>query len=117
MAAVETSASLDTDRLASFLDIDPPDLQSVLSSAADGVVFLLQQVQVKAGEYDQLANAKELLEVNYGISQGIMLTGEQEVHTTNFKVTSLREQLQRALNETHELRTKSNMSGTLPQRY
>jgi hypothetical protein len=67
MADVESSHSIDTQRLSSFLGIDPPDLQSILDSAAEGVVFLLQQVQVKATEYEEISNAKALLEVNYGI--------------------------------------------------
>jgi len=66
MAAVETSPLVDTDRLSSFLDIDGPDLQGILDSAADGVVFLLQQVQVKAKEFEDVNNAKQLLEVNLG---------------------------------------------------
>jgi hypothetical protein len=65
MAAVE---SLDTVQLSSFLDIDPPDLQNVLDSATEAVVYLLRQVAVKAAEYEQLASEKETLEVNYGPS-------------------------------------------------
>jgi hypothetical protein len=65
MAAVE---SLDAAQLSSFLDIDPPDLQIVLDSATEAVVFLLRQVAVKASEYEQLASEKETLEVNYGPS-------------------------------------------------
>jgi hypothetical protein len=66
MTAVEMPHSIDMDRLSSFLDIDAPDLQSVLDSASDGVVFLLKQVQDKATEFEILSNEKELLEVNYG---------------------------------------------------
>jgi len=66
MAAVETSPLVDTDRLSSFLDIDGPDLQRILDSAAEGVVFLLQQVQVKAKQFEDVNNAKQLLEVNLG---------------------------------------------------
>ena len=66
MAEVESTSSIDTARLSSFLDIDVPDLQNILDSATEGIAFLLQQVQVKAGEYEQINNAKELLEVNYG---------------------------------------------------
>lgn len=66
MAEVESSSSIDTERLSSFLDIDGPDLQGILDSATEGIAFLLQQVQVKAGEFEQISNAKELLEVNYG---------------------------------------------------
>jgi len=66
MAAVETSPLVDTDRLSSFLDIDGPDLQSILDSATEGVVFLLQQVQVKAKEFEDVNNAKQLLEINLG---------------------------------------------------
>jgi hypothetical protein len=68
MAVVGSSHAIDTDRLSSFLDIDAPDLQSILDSAAEGVVFLLQQVQIKAKEYEEIGNAKALLEVNYGTS-------------------------------------------------
>jgi len=67
MAAVATAQTIDTDRLSSFLDIDAPDLQTIIDSAAEGVIFLLQQVQVKATEYEELNSAKELLEVNYGL--------------------------------------------------
>jgi hypothetical protein len=67
MAEVESVSSIDTERLSSFLDIDAPDLQSILDSATDGIAFLLQQVQVKATEFEQISNAKALLEVNYGI--------------------------------------------------
>lgn len=67
MAEVEITSSIDTERLSSFLDIDVPDLQSILDSATEGIAFLLQQVQVKAAEYEQINNAKELLEVNYGM--------------------------------------------------
>jgi hypothetical protein len=77
MAAVETFQSIDAGRLSSFLDIDPPDLQTILDSAVEGVVFLLQQVQVKATEFEQINNAKTLLEVKYGIHSVVMteLTG------------------------------------------
>lgn len=67
MAEVESSHGIDTQRLSSFLDIDTPDLQSILDSAAEGVVFLLHQVQAKATAYEEISNAKALLEVNYGI--------------------------------------------------
>ena len=66
MAAVEASALVDTDRLSSFLDIDGLDLQNILHSAAEGVVFLLQQVQVKAKEYEDLEGAKQELEISLG---------------------------------------------------
>jgi hypothetical protein len=66
MAAVETSPLVDTDRLSSFLDIDGPDLQTLLDSATEGIVFLLQQVQVKAKEFEDVNNAKQLLEINLG---------------------------------------------------
>ena len=66
MAAVEPSAFVDTDRLSSFLDIDGPDLQNILDSAAEGVVSLLQRAQVKAKEFEDLRNAKQLMEVNLG---------------------------------------------------
>lgn len=67
MAAVEPAHAVDTQRLSSFLDIDGPDIQTILDSAAEGVVVLLQQVEVKAREYEEISNAKELLEVKYGI--------------------------------------------------
>ena len=75
MAEVETSPLVDTDRLSSFLDIDGPDLQSILDSAAEEVVFLLQQVQVKAKEFEDLNNAKQLLEVNLGEFSPCMRAG------------------------------------------
>ena len=75
MAAVETSSLVDKDRLSSFLDIDGPDLQSILDSAAEGVVFLLQQVQVKAKEFEDVNNAKQLLEVNLGEFSPCMRAG------------------------------------------
>ena len=67
MAEVEITSSIDTERLSSFLDIDVLDLQGILDSATADIAFLLQQVQVKAGEFEQINNAKELLEVSYGI--------------------------------------------------
>ena len=67
MATVESSHVVDTQRLSSFLDIDVPDLEAILNSAAEGVVFLLQQVQVKASEYEEMSNAKALLEIHHGI--------------------------------------------------
>ena len=67
MAEVESATSIDTERLSSFLDIDAPDLQTILDSATEGIAFLLQQVQVKATEFEQISNAKALLEVNYGL--------------------------------------------------
>jgi len=116
MAAVESSVFVDTDRLSSFLDIDAPDLQSILDSAAEGVVFLLQQVQVKAKEFDDLNNAKQLLEVNLGAfsrrRRGFADSAEQQVHTSNVKVSSMKEQLQKSISETHELRLKLNTLGT-----
>jgi hypothetical protein len=36
---------------------------------------------------------------------------EQEVHTANVKVTSLKEQLKKSINEAHEFRTKLNGLG------
>jgi len=75
MAAVETSPLVDTDRLSSFLDIDGPDLQSILDSAAEEVVFLLRQVQVKAKEFEDVNNAKQLLEVNLGEFSPCMRAG------------------------------------------
>lgn len=65
MAEVEASRSIDTGRLSLFLDIDVPDLQAILDSANEGLVFLLQQVLAKALEYDKISNAKEVLEVDY----------------------------------------------------
>jgi hypothetical protein len=67
MAEVESATSIDTERLSSFLDIDASDLQTILNSATEGIAFLLQQVQVKATEFEQISNAKALLEVNYGL--------------------------------------------------
>jgi hypothetical protein len=68
MAEVENASSIDTERLSSFLDIDVPDLQSILNSATENIAFLLHQIQVKATEFEQINNAKDVLEVNYGIS-------------------------------------------------
>lgn len=42
---------------------------------------------------------------------------EQEVHTTNVKVTSMREQLQKSMQETHQLRTKLNTLGIIISEY
>jgi hypothetical protein len=67
-------ATFDADRLSSFLDIDVPDLQTVLDTASGGVAFILKQVQLKAAEFEQLANEKELLQVDYGGSPGGELT-------------------------------------------
>ena len=67
MAEVEISSSLDTHRLSSFLDIDVPDLQSVVDSANEGFIFVLQQVLVKAQEYEEISNAKAILEIDYGM--------------------------------------------------
>lgn len=67
MAVVESFRDVDVQRLSSFLDIDAPDLQHILESAAEGVVFLLKQVQVKAVDYEEISNAKAVLEINYGI--------------------------------------------------
>jgi len=76
MAEVETQPStLDTSRLSSFLDIDQLDLQQIIDSAAEGVVFLLQQVQVKATECEQIRNAKDMLEINYGMD--LLFGGER----------------------------------------
>jgi hypothetical protein len=58
---------IDTGALSAFLDIDGPDLQDIVNSAAGGVVFLLQQVQQKAREFQEVADAKTQLEVDYGI--------------------------------------------------
>lgn len=63
---VEVESAIDIQHLSSFLDIDSPKLQKILDSAAEGVVLLLKQVQVKASEYEEISNAKTLLEVNYG---------------------------------------------------
>lgn len=71
MAAAAVESSIDTQRLSSFLDIDALDLQNILDSAAEGLVFLLRQVQVKASEYEEISNARALLEVNYGIFTGV----------------------------------------------
>jgi len=73
-ATVETPShqsisTIDTDRLSSFLDIDSPDLQNILDSAAEGVIVLLQQIQVKAKEYEEISHAKDELEVTFGISK------------------------------------------------
>jgi hypothetical protein len=114
MAAVEIlqPTDIDASRLSSFLDIGIPDLQTIIESAAEGVQFLLRQVQVKANDYEQIRQAKELLEINYGIDMiGAWLISEQEVHTTTVKVTSMKEQLQKSIQETHELRTKLNSLG------
>jgi hypothetical protein len=62
----EVESVIDTQRLSSFLDVDAPDLQNILDSAAEGVALLLRQVQVKASEYEEISNAKALLEVKYG---------------------------------------------------
>jgi hypothetical protein len=67
MAEVQTNHVIDTNRLSTFLNIDPPDIQSIIDSAAEGVVFLLQQVLVKAAEFEQIQNEKTVLQVNYGL--------------------------------------------------
>lgn len=69
MAAVETLPPIDIDatRLSSFLDIDVPDLQSIIDSATEEIRFLLCQVQVKVTDYEQIRQAKDLLEINYRI--------------------------------------------------
>jgi hypothetical protein len=83
MAAVETFNPIDAERLSSFLDIDALDLQTILDSAAEGVLFLLQQVQVKATEFEEINNSKTQLEVNYGISfvEVAELTGQNKMFT------------------------------------
>jgi hypothetical protein len=58
---------IDTGALSAFLDIDRPHLQDMVNSAADGVLLLLQQVQQKAREFQDVAEAKTQLEVDYGI--------------------------------------------------
>ena len=58
---------IDTGALAAFLDIDGPDLEDMVNSATDSVLFLLQQVQLKAREFRDVADAKTQLEVEYGI--------------------------------------------------
>lgn len=110
----EVEPALDTQRLSSFLDMEAPDLQNIIDSAAEGLVFLLRLVQVKASEYEDISNAKALLEINYGTSgswKRPINCVEQVVHTTTFKVASMNEQLQKYLNETHELKTKLNNLG------
>jgi hypothetical protein len=67
MAAVETSSPIDTVRLSSFLSIETPDIQAIVNSAAEGVLSLLRQVQLKATEYEEISNAKAVLEVDLGI--------------------------------------------------
>lgn len=89
----EVESAIDIQRLSSFLDIEAPNLQSIIDSAAEGVVFLLKQVQIKASEYEEIGNAKTLLEVNYGASgswKSCTDCVEQEVHTANYKVTSIK---------------------------
>jgi hypothetical protein len=66
MAEVATSHTLDTSVLSSFLDIDQPGLQSIVDSAAHGIIFLLQQVQAKATEFEELRNTNEVLRVSCG---------------------------------------------------
>ena len=66
MAAVEVLPSIDTDRLSSFLSIDTPDIQTIVNSAAEGILSLLRQVQIKATEYEEITNAKAVLEVTLG---------------------------------------------------
>jgi hypothetical protein len=110
----EVESALDTQRLSSFLDMEAPDLQNIIDSAAEGVVFLLRLVQVKASEYEEISNAKALLEVNYGTSgswKGCINCVEQVVHTSTLKVMSMNEQLQKYHNETDELKTKLNNIG------
>jgi regulator of replication initiation timing len=36
---------------------------------------------------------------------------EQQIHTANVKVSSMKEQLQKSISESHELRTKLNSLG------
>jgi regulator of replication initiation timing len=53
-----------------------------------------------------------VLEVNYGIScLDDIWQAEQEVHTTNVRVTSMKEQVQKAVTEAHELKTKLTSLG------
>ena len=57
---------IDTGALSAFLDIDVSNLRDVVNSAADSVVLLLQQVQAKAREYEEIIEAKTQLQVDYG---------------------------------------------------
>jgi hypothetical protein len=66
MTAVESPILIDTNLLSSFLSIDTPDIQSIINSAAEGVLLLLRQVQVKANEYEEITNAKTILEISVG---------------------------------------------------
>jgi hypothetical protein len=59
--------SLDAARLSSFLEIEQTDVQTIIDAAADGLwTLLLQQVQAKAEQFNEINDAKALLEVNYG---------------------------------------------------
>ena len=63
MAEVETS-HINATSISSFLQID----QSIVDSAlTQGLFVLLQQVQIKAVEFEQLRNSNEVLKVNHGI--------------------------------------------------
>jgi len=65
-AAAVMPHGIDTGALSAFLDIDVSNLQDVVNSAADSVVLLLQQVQAKAREYEEIIEAKTQLQVDYG---------------------------------------------------
>jgi hypothetical protein len=58
---------IDTAALSLFLDVAVPDLEGLVNSAADRVILLLQQVQLKARQYQEIDDTRAQLQVDYGI--------------------------------------------------
>lgn len=101
MAAVALPPGTDLPRISSFLSLPEDTIQAFASLPNDFIASILESLGVKAKEYDELKADKLRL--------GVEL--EQTVRKAETKTKSMKSQLDGALQETQELRTKLNQLG------
>lgn len=91
-------------RISSFYTLEQQNLTELLDPSNSFIPVLYRAMLAKAVQFDELRNAKLRVDVEL----------EQAVRTADTRVRTMKTQLDSALQETQELRAKSNASGLLP---
>lgn len=98
------AAEVDLRILSSFTGVTEPQLSSLIESpTVDLVKSLLQSIELKARDYEQVKTQKVRLEVEL----------ETSVRTNESKVKALKKSVEKGLVESSKLRVDLQNSGTL----
>lgn len=100
MASVD-AIKYDIPRLSSFLSVPHENLDHLVATAGEYAVTILNSINSKAVEYDELRADKMRAEVEL----------EQEVRTSVVKVKGIKGQLDAALKENQVIRERLNAAG------